>query len=608
MPKCDQPTAPAAATIEVGNPAARRAAQRGLEYLADAAVQWQNQHKCYGCHVQAVTLEALSVGIHHQYDIGKPQVRAVLGGMLDLKGGARHETGLGYTHGGSIYDAGKLFGTAAFARFDQWVGRDVEDELLTNARMLLERQESTGAVSMSYTNRPVAIGTLQGTSQAVVAWKQAYERSADYQWLIAVSKAEDYLRGMAANWLKQPPSSIQELNYTIIGLLAAGASIDEDTVASLAKVVLSRQNSDGGWARQQNGGSEPYATGQSLYTLRLLGLTDQDKAIARGISWLVERQQDFGAWSRAGFGKAEAMWGVLGLVSMDVVTIAVDGLGDGQHVSGTRSIKVEARDNGGAGVQRVEIHVDDIPVHGSCGSQTTFAWNTKGLSTGAHIVDVVAINSAGKKSRRRLEVYAGDYYMTQVGSRFSDGGTQISLRNIAEASEKSQIAVEIFATEDKDGVVQPTTKLATMKQDGAQGAMQFFWNGKSEQGKEQSKGKYIARLSYRDASGREVQTHDLEFVHDTLKAQRANWGQVQGQLALPSADAAANVDVELVDDRGVVVSRTKSTGAGSYRFRNVKAGKKYKVRVRKKGFSAEADVAPARAGEDAKADMDLAAD
>src|SRR5262245_18359974 len=69
-PSCGA-AAPESASKTVGNPAARRAAQRGIAFLVRQAVAWQQQYACYGCHVQAVTVEALSVGVNHQYRVDR---------------------------------------------------------------------------------------------------------------------------------------------------------------------------------------------------------------------------------------------------------------------------------------------------------------------------------------------------------------------------------------------------------------------------------------------------------------------------------------------------------------------------------------------------------
>ncbi len=48
------------------------------------------------------------------------------------------------------------------------------------------------------------------------------------------------------------------------------------------------------------------------------------------------------------------------------------------------------------------------------------------------------------------------------------------------------------------------------------------------------------------------------------------------------------------------VAKTRSTGAGQYRFKGVAGGRKYKVRVNKKGFRAESPAFEAdKAGEEA---------
>ncbi len=41
------------------------------------------------------------------------------------------------------------------------------------------------------------------------------------------------------------------------------------------------------------------------------------------------------------------MWAVLGLVSIDVLSVSVAGLEDGQHLGGSVAIRVRAADNGG---------------------------------------------------------------------------------------------------------------------------------------------------------------------------------------------------------------------------------------------------------------------
>ena len=595
------------------NPEARAAAQKGLNFLGEKAVAWQKQHNCFGCHVQAVTIEAFAIGKHHQYKVEDPTYKNILGGVTTIHGGASEPLGLRYAHGDTLAAPSKAFGGAALGRHDQLVDQQNREELLKTSEELLGFQQEDGSIQLGWVNQPVGAGAIQGAYQAIQTWQQAYARTADSRWLTAVQKSEAFLQRQIDTWYKTPPTQTQDVNYAILGLLEAGVGTSEASILDLQKRLLAAQNKDGGWSFGLTAGSQsnPFATGQTLYTMRKLGMTDSDKAITAGTTWLIEKQQSNGGWSEAGFGKAEAMWGVLGLVSLDVLSLEVTGLKQGIHVEGDHMLGVEAWDNSGSKVVKIEFLVDDILTHASCGDNMTYTWPTKGLEEGKHVVDVRAINDRQEVSTRRFEVYAGNIFLTQLGSSFSDGGTMISLRNIAPDSKKNTVKLDIFSSKESKGRVVAAKKLRSMDSKGSEGAMTFFWDGKDAKGKDMKAGeKYVARLSFQDAKGKTLQTEELTFVHDTYEAQRAQYSEVAGQLSFGAdkMSGVANTVVELVDEEGNVVEQTRSTASGNYRFRNVKKKKKYKVRVRKKGFKAqekELAPAPAEAKDDIQADFEL---
>ena len=577
LPECGDTTA--MTTPVADDMKARAAAQRGLDFLGKEAAAWTNTHKCYGCHVQAVTLEAMAVGHHHQYRIDDVQLKTVLHGMLDVKGGAKLQGGLGHDSL-AIGESGKVLGASAFARYDQWVKSDLRDYLMSEAKAILARQQPNGEVTLPYTRAPVATDSVQGTAQAIITWKQAFERSADDRWLTAIQKGERFLRETVTAW--SAPAGVQTLGYAAIGLYSAGVSPSEDILVGLRKHILERQGADGSW-------ESPLQTGQALYTLRLLGMTDQDAAIAKGTQWLIEKQQQDGGWSGAGFGKAEAMWAVLGLVSIDVLTVAIDGVKDGQRVTGKVPLKISARDNKGGGVSRVELHLDDLPLHGACGATTDYTLDAATLETGRHTLDVIARNHKGEVSRRRLELFAGDIFLAQIGTSWSNGETEVSLRDLDEAN-AHEVGFEVV----KDGKV-----VHSQQQNGQQGPLRFGFRGDA--------GKYEARLTYKDAKGTVRQTEAVPFVHDTPEQQEANYAQLGGALNLDDGAQAANAPVELVDENGNVVAKTVSTKEGKYRFKNVEAGKQYSVRIKKKGYEQAKRAAPVKVekGKEAAIDMEL---
>src|SRR5262249_41582131 len=140
--------------------------------------------------------------------------------------------------------------------------------------------------------------------------------------------------------------------------------------------------------------------------------------IARGMRWLSGHQDKDGAWRtvRSGQGgaeKGEGMWAVLGLVSVDVMSVAVSGLVDCQHVDASMKLRVDVRDNQSGTVAKVELFVDDLPLKGECAASVTLDWDTRALGEGKHIVDVVATNQKGQESRRRFQVYAGNVFLTE---------------------------------------------------------------------------------------------------------------------------------------------------------------------------------------------------
>ncbi|HEX4622219.1 MAG TPA: hypothetical protein VH208_11690, partial [Myxococcaceae bacterium] len=327
---CPAQAAVATAKSDIGT---RHAAQRGLNWLAAAATQWTASQHCFGCHVQAVTLEGLTVGRHNHYDVAPKDVDEMVRALL-----------LGVTAGG--HKTGVAFQGAAWARYDQWIDARQKEQLLRYARELVGFQQGDGSVPDDDLRKPVVAGTMQTTFQAMQTWRQAYARTADDQWLAPMRRAERYLSATSASWTASSDVYLQDANYALLGLVAAGVGSGEVSSVRLQRMVRARQNKDGGWGLEAST-SDPIATGQSLYALKMAGMSDQDPVISRGMSWLAEHQASDGSWhersAQGGADKGATMWAVLGLVTVDVVSVAVEGITDGQHVAQTMPLKVEAR-------------------------------------------------------------------------------------------------------------------------------------------------------------------------------------------------------------------------------------------------------------------------
>lgn len=593
--RCPAPAAVSASTRQT-EAKSREAAHKGFTYLAKASTQWTKEHNCFGCHVQAVTMEALTAAKYFQYDV-RPSDLAEMERALRM----------GVTAGG--HTTGVAFEGAAWARFDRYIDDSASKELLRYADELMRLQATTGEIRDDDARLPVTGGTMQTTFQAAQTWRAAYARTANDKYLAPMRNAERYLTRTASAWKDSKSVYVQDLSFALLGLASAGVTRSEPASQRLQELLLSRQNGDGGWALDGTT-SDAFATGQAVYALKVAGFSDGDQAVQRGVAFLLKQQAADGAWRTAKSGqngseKGETMWAVLGLVTVDVATISLKGLTDGQHVSGALALEVSAVDNQSGGIVELTMRVDDTPVQTSCGEKLAHSLDTSKLSAGKHVVDVVAVNAKGKQSRRRFEVFAGDVFLTEEGATFDDASqqTRISLRDIADPKVKGQVEVEVWSLDAKEA---PKAKVFSTSLKAEPGAMQHAWDGRGADQKPQPRGRYVAKVSFKDEQGAVRQTESATFVHDTEAAQAQRYGQVEGNLKMGKLGiGSANTTVDLVDDDGKVLQSVRSTETGNYRFKSVTPGK-YKVRVRKDGFAPQESPVETKANAPAsKADVDL---
>ncbi len=348
--------------------------------------------------------------------------------------------------------------------------------------------------------------------------------------------------------------------------------------------------------------SDAFATGQTLYTLRRLGFAEQDEAVRQGTDRLMEMQADTGGWSSSGSSKAEAMWGVLGLVSIDVLSVELEGIQDGQRIGKERAIQFSARDNKGKGVKGITLLLDDVEVLKVEGGKGNWSLKPEEIDDGIHLLDIVAENKAGLISVRRLRFYTGDTYLTELGSVFAEGETILSARNLGATTDGAKVSLTVYQQmTDEEGIQEEAVFSA--EQASNQGALSFTWDGKNDAGKPADGGRYVARMSYVDAQRGTIQEDEIVFSRMSSNQMKDRFAEVNGKLDLEDK-GAANTAVDLVDAQGRVVQQVWTTRDGNYRFQNVDAGK-YRVRVRKMGFEQEEIAVDAVTGEETDTKVDL---
>ena len=80
----------------------------------------------------------------------------------------------------------------------------------------------------------------------------------------------------------------------LLGLSWAGSHAPLRQTRIRELVALQRPN--GGWAQTPYLGSDAYATGQAIFTLRELGTPGGDAGLQRGAAFLLRTQQGDGSW------------------------------------------------------------------------------------------------------------------------------------------------------------------------------------------------------------------------------------------------------------------------------------------------------------------------
>ena len=208
-------------------------------------------------------------------------------------------------------------------------------------------------------------------------------------------------------------------------------------------------------------------------------------------------------------------------------------------------------DNQGDAVQQVDLRVDDVPLARGCGATVSHALDLAGLSAGVHTLDLIATNARGQSARRRTTFYTGAHYLVNATASWEQGATRITLRDIAPADVPGRVSVEVRGAGDRSNSLWRSEIVS------AQGPMEFRWDGRDGAQRAMPSGRYVAVLRFNDARGAAVQSVEVPFVHDTPEAQQARYAEVAGQLQVDGARGAANTDIELVDDHGAVVARTR---------------------------------------------------
>lgn len=244
-------------------------------------VSHASKQDCTSCHQQYLPLAAIGAAKRSQAQVDAELERQLVEIVRegDLKNFEPDWEAL--FHPDTVYTKGyNLFGLALAGL--------PADELTDSAvHHLAAIQAADGRWYGNLPRPPMQNGDVSATALAIHALQK---------YPLPGRKAElDERVERARRWLRRvKPANTDEQAYQLLGLSWAGESAGR--LEPLAKRLIAQQRADGGWSQLPTLASDAYATGQSVYALRLAGLTTDHPAVERGQRYLLQTQLADGTW------------------------------------------------------------------------------------------------------------------------------------------------------------------------------------------------------------------------------------------------------------------------------------------------------------------------
>lgn len=308
-----QPLFSRVSVASAGKGSPREAAQRGLEWLQQSAVNWSSggRNDCFGCHVHAQALMGQAVALENGYRVSKP-------GMQALADFMRKKQVASGTLGSNHEWTSAVFGAMGFAYAAEASGRKTDPELFKAVDYLLTFQKPDGGMPVEMSDPPVVQGAFMMTANSLVAFKWAAAHSKDLKYRSAADRA---LKWMA----ESEPETTQDRVFKIVAVNRYGTLEQKRAAWPLLEELAAQQAADGGWKEiGAMEGSNAFATGQALYALKQAGVSVRGDVFRGGVDYLLRTQQrdptlTYGSWKAVNTQSAHAadfaptMWAVIGL-------------------------------------------------------------------------------------------------------------------------------------------------------------------------------------------------------------------------------------------------------------------------------------------------------
>lgn len=284
-------------------------AQKAAEYLDQGAWAWSASKKCVSCHTNGVYL-TVRPALANRLGEPEPKFREFFVEILKQK----LATDRNKLAKGTLPEQ-VIFVAAGLAEWDRHVTGRLSSETAEALKLMLAIQGESGTWDAKDCWPPYESDSYQPATLAAMALATApgwLDQLSDEPQKAAVAKLKKYLA------TTEPPH-----DYGRIVLLWADSRmpglITSDQRASILKMLIGKQQADGGWSirtfatPQQwgsgnraarlkaepdsaNPASDGHMTGLALVVLNECGVPKSDRAVQAGLAWLKKNQRASGRW------------------------------------------------------------------------------------------------------------------------------------------------------------------------------------------------------------------------------------------------------------------------------------------------------------------------
>jgi hypothetical protein len=288
---------------------ARTAIERSLPFIEKDGVAWMKERGCVTCHQTTFLIWTHSEARRRGFDIDLEKLNAWTNwALLRVVAGLDSDSDQGADTLSQLL-LGRDPSSPWFDKPAKWHGRTA-DPFENVTKHLLKAQTPDGNwVAGGQSGNPSELPTawavlaLASRDEFMNARFPKRETSAPIQRLVGPNdKAISMVRDKALKWLRsQDPKQTAHLTEGLVTRLLVERKFgNADDASEQVRVLLSRQNEDGGWSADiaLSQPSDAFATGQATYAISLAGQRDEQEkaAVERAIEFLVQTQEKNGSW------------------------------------------------------------------------------------------------------------------------------------------------------------------------------------------------------------------------------------------------------------------------------------------------------------------------